>query len=208
MIGAGSGVKQLAVTAAGSQYPLHRVSAAQRTRDRGHTYTGQQCTPDSPAVVHQSASDVAAVYDDGHRPGEKKAEVPGVKLRGKQEWEGKPSSRWKLVMYHVLRHPEGGVNVVVRGPRLDSVIVSVNVAEEETSQVVERVVVITAADMLGEVLLVQRKRRRMSVNKKRMVVMVVQGVIEGYEGKRRREEERIPLTNTYRHVLSLASLGA
>lgn len=99
-------------------------------------------------MVHQSPSEAAAVYDDGHRPGEKKAEVPGVKLGGKQEWEGAPSSRWKLVMYHVLRHPVGGVNVVVRGPRLDSVMVSVNVAEEETSQVVERVVVITAADIV------------------------------------------------------------
>lgn len=58
-----------------------------------------------------------------------------------------PSSRWKFVMYHVLRQSDGGVKVVLKGPRLERVMVSVNVAEEDVSQVVFLVVVMTVLDI-------------------------------------------------------------
>lgn len=50
-------------------------------------------------------------------------------------------------MYHVLRQSDGGVKVVLKGPRLERVMVSVNVAEEDVPQVVSLVVVMTVLDI-------------------------------------------------------------
>lgn len=49
----------------------------------------------------------------------------------------------------MLRQSAGGVKVVLNGPRLDSVMVSVNVAEEDVSQVVSLTVVMMALDISG-----------------------------------------------------------
>lgn len=62
-------------------------------------------------------------------------------------WDSTLSSRWKLVTYHVLRQAAGGVSVVVKGPWLATVKVSVNVAEKEVSQVVSLTLVMTAVDI-------------------------------------------------------------
>lgn len=43
--------------------------------DQEETYIGQQWDPDRPPAVHQRSIVAAAVYDDGHTPGEKYPEV-------------------------------------------------------------------------------------------------------------------------------------
>lgn len=51
-----------------------------------------------------------------------------------------PNSSLKLVAYQVLRHSDGGVKIVVNGPMLDRMNVSVKVAEEDVPHVVSLVV--------------------------------------------------------------------